>query len=188
MSLRLLTSLIAVGLSSCATSSTETQASAQPPSEEVAKLETKTLNFEVEIAAPVEAVWETMLDQEAYRQWTAPFSAGSYFEGSWAEGERMRFLGPGENGMVAEIAVNRPHEVLSIRHLGFILEGVEDTTSKEVRSWAPAYETYRFAPTSGGTMLSIEQDVIAVYEEFMNQIWPKALAELKTLCEEGSAE
>jgi uncharacterized protein YndB with AHSA1/START domain len=143
----------------------------------------KTLQFRVEIAAPVAKVWDTMLGKETYPEWTLPFTEGSYFEGSWSEGERMRFLCPSGDGMVAVIETNRPHEMVSIKHLGFVKDGVEDTSSDAVRSWAPAYEKYRFAEVEGGTEVSIAQDVTPDFEKCMLDTWPKALAALKKLCE-----
>lgn len=145
--------------------------------------EVTTLTFEIEIAAPVEKVWDTMLSPTSYTQWTAPFMAGSYYEGSWAEGERIHFLAPGGSGMVAVIAANRPHELLSIEHIGYVVNGVEDTTSAGVRSWAPAYETYRFASVPNGTKVTVEQDVLVGFEGPMNDAWPKALAAVVSLCE-----
>jgi hypothetical protein len=103
---------------------------------------TKRVQFSTEIAAPPARVVEVMTDPDTYRQWTAPFAEGSHFEGSWAQGERIRFLAPSGDGMVAEIAEHRPNEFISIRHLGMISDGVEDTESEEVRAWAPAYENY----------------------------------------------
>ncbi|MEM7307941.1 MAG: SRPBCC domain-containing protein [Planctomycetota bacterium] len=149
----------------------------------VVKAEIQTLEFRIEIGVPVETVWERMFSLEGYRQWTAPFMAGSYFEGSWAQGERMHFLAPGGSGMVAVISENRPHEVMSIEHIGYVMGGVEDTSSAGVQTWAPAYETYRFARTSGGTEVTVEHDVLVGFEGYMNNAWPKALAALKELCE-----
>jgi hypothetical protein len=37
--------------------------------------------------------------------------------------------------MVAEIAENRRNEFISIRHLGFIANGIVDTTSEVVKAW-----------------------------------------------------
>lgn len=158
---------------------TATEAAASAP----AKVEIETLVFRIEIPAPVEKVWDTMLSPEGYQEWTKPFMAGSYFEGSWSEGERMHFLAPGASGMVAVIAENRPHELVSIEHIGFVVNGVEDTTSDSVRSWAPAYEIYRFAAIPGGTEVTIEHEVIASFEGYMSAVWPKALAALESLCE-----
>ena len=146
-------------------------------------MKTKTLNFKIEIKAPVEKVWDTMLDSESYKMWTSPFMEGSYFEGSWSEGERIHFLAPSGEGMCAVIAENRKHELVSIQHIGFVKDGVEDTTSDMVRSWAPAYEKYRFAAVPGGTEVTVEQDVNPDCEQMMVDTWPKALAVLKSLCE-----
>jgi uncharacterized protein YndB with AHSA1/START domain len=154
-----------------------------PAAPAVARAEIETLVYTTEIAAPVEEVWDTMLGPETYGEWTRPFMAGSYFEGTWAEGERMHFLAPGGSGMVALIEENRPHELVSIAHLGYVANGVEDTTSENVRRWAPAYERYRFASVSGGTRVTVEHEVFAAYAGLMNAVWPKALAELKALCE-----
>ncbi len=141
------------------------------------------MEFKVRIDAPVEKVWDTMLNPESYTKWTAPFAEGSYFEGSWSEGERINFLAPGGSGMAAVIAVNQPHEFISIKHIGHIMDGVEDTTSDSVRSWAPAYENYRFASVPDGTEVLIEQEVIAGFETTMNDMWTKSLAILKALSE-----
>jgi len=141
------------------------------------------MEFEIQIAAPVATVWRKMFDPQGYTTWTAPFTEGSYFEGSWAEGERMRFLAPGGSGMVAEIAVNRRQEFLSIKHVGTVKDGVEDTDSEAVRSWAPAFENYRFAPVGGGTRVTVEQEVPESFEDAMREVWPKALSALKALCE-----
>ena len=49
--------------------------------------------------------------------------------------------------MVSEIAENKPNEFISIRHLGYIANGIEDTQSEAIRAWAPAYENYTFVAT-----------------------------------------
>ncbi len=131
-----------------------------------------------------ETVWNTMLAPVTYQLWTSVFAAGSYFEGSWEQGERIRFLGPGGSGMTSAIAESRPHEFLSIQHLGFVKDGVEDTESAEVRSWAPAFENYHFSAVGAATELEVTMDVAPEWEEHMVDAWPEALAKLKALCEE----
>ncbi len=147
----------------------------------------KHVQFSTTIQAPVAVVWERMFSPESYPLWTAPFAEGSYFEGSWSQGSRIRFLLPSGEGMVAEIAESRPNEFISIRHLGDVVNGVDDTESDAVRAWAPAYENYTFHVVPEGTRLVVDQDVTADFEQFMNDTWPKALALLKRLCEEQGA-
>ncbi|MBN8571144.1 MAG: SRPBCC domain-containing protein, partial [Ignavibacteria bacterium] len=95
------------------------------------------INFSVQINAPREKVWSVLFDDATYREWTAAFHEGSYAETDWQEGSKALFLGPGgKDGMVSTIARNIPNEFLSIKHLGTVKDGVEDTTSEEVQKWA----------------------------------------------------
>lgn len=147
----------------------------------------KTIHFATRIAAPRPQVWDTMIGPETYRDWTAPFAEGSYYEGSWEQGQQIRFLGPDGQGMVARIAEHRRHEFVSIEHLGMIKDGVEDTTSEAVRAWAPAYENYTFRDADGGTEVTVQMDITEDWEQYMRDTWPKALARLQALCESPRA-
>ncbi len=147
----------------------------------------KRLQFTTLIEAPVSRVYALMIAPESYRNWTSAFSEGSTYEGSWDAGQQIRFLSPSGDGMVAEIAENRADEFISIRHRGFIAQGVVDTDSEAVRAWAPAYENYSFQAVPEGTRLVVDQDITEEFEGFMKETWPKALARLKALCEGGGA-
>src|SRR5690606_9178918 len=98
------------------------------------------LKFKIEISAPVEKVFNTMLEQESYKQWTAAFNPTSFYEGSWRKGEKIYFIGLDENGkrggMVAEIEENIPNEFISICHRG-LLDGEEEILEgPQVEAWA----------------------------------------------------
>ncbi|MHB1044369.1 MAG: SRPBCC family protein [Thermoanaerobaculia bacterium] len=148
----------------------------------------KTVRHSITIRAPREAVWDAMLGPETYRAWTAPFCEGSYYEGSWNTGDRIRFLGPGgEGGMTSVIAESRRPEFVSIRHLGIVKDGVEDTTSSAATEWAPAFENYTFVDEGDATALTVEVETPEDFEAFMNEAWPKALAKLKEICEEAAS-
>lgn len=147
---------------------------------------TKRIQFTATIKAPAGVVWRHVINPDSYKRWASAFAEGSYFEGSWEPRAKIRFLSPSGDGMVAEIADSQTNEFISIRHLGFIANGVEDTTSEAIRAWAPAYENYTFLPTTEGTTIVVDQDVAAEWEEHMSQAWPKALAILKELSESSS--
>lgn len=148
---------------------------------------TKRLRFTTTINAPVPTVWRFMIGPETYKRWASAFAEDTYFEGSWAQGAKIKFLSPPGDGMVAEIAENRTNEFISIRHHGFTSNGVEDTTSESVRAWAPAYENYTFIGVPEGTNLVVELDTAGEWEQYMNEAWPKALALLKQLSEAEAA-
>jgi uncharacterized protein YndB with AHSA1/START domain len=143
----------------------------------------KRLQWTIAIAAPASKVYQMLVGPESYTQWTSAFGDGLYFEGSWQPGQRIRFLTPQGHGVTSEIAENGPNEFLSICHLGYIADdGVEDTSSKAIRAWAPAYENCTFTATPQGTKLTVDQDITEDFEG-MAETWPKALATLKALCE-----
>jgi len=143
----------------------------------------KKLYFSIEIDATSDAVYQKVIGSESYSVWTKPFCEGCYFEGSWNANETIRFLEPDGNGMLSEIAANTPNEFISIRHIGMIENGVEDTQSDNVKVWGPAYENYTLREVGGKTEFTVELDNLEAHEQYMQDTWPKALLELKRICE-----
>ncbi len=146
------------------------------------------IHTSVFINAPRSKVWDTMLGDATYREWTKPFNPGSYFKGNWEVGSEMRFLGPdpkdgSEGGMVSRIKENRLHDFISIEHLGMTKNGVDDFTSDEVKKWIPAFENYTFLEKEGGTEVQVDLDVSEEYKEMFLEMWGKALQVLKELAE-----
>lgn len=146
------------------------------------------LHFSITIDAPKEKVWNTMIEDETYRQWTDVFNPlGCYYEGSWEEGSKMLFLGPDAQGkiggMISRIKENRPYEYISIEHIGLVKDGKEDTTSEEVKKWVPAFENYTLKDSDGMTEVLVDLDSNDEYAEMFEGMWPKALQRLKEICE-----
>jgi uncharacterized protein YndB with AHSA1/START domain len=146
------------------------------------------LKFDIAINAPAEKVYRTMLDDKSYREWTAEFNPGSYYEGSWAKGSKILFIGTDKDGkkggMVSRIKENIPNEAVSIEHLG-ILDGEKEITSgPQVDGWAGALENYSFREEGGQTTVSVEMDSNEQFKSYFEQTWPKALKKLKAICEE----
>lgn len=145
------------------------------------------LHFSIDIEASREKVWDTMLGEKTYPQWTEAFAPGSHYEGSWNKGDKVHFLAPDDSGemsgMVSRIKENRKPEYLSIEHLGFIKDGKEDTSSDEVKKWAGALENYTFTEENGKTEVLVDMDSDEEYEEMFQEMWPKALQRLKELAE-----
>ncbi len=146
------------------------------------------IHFSIQIDAPKEKVWDAMLSEQTYPEWTNVFNPGSYYIGNWEQGSEMRFLGPnpdgnGEGGMFSRIKENRRYEFLSIEHLGMIQNGVIDTTSEKVKQWTPSLENYTFTEKDGGTEVSVDMDVAEEYKAMFEDMWPKALQMLKELTE-----
>lgn len=131
-----------------------------------------------------------MLSDATYRQWTAAFHEGSYYEGTWAKGSDMRFLADDDgvaSGMASRIVENRQYEFVSIENYGIITGDVVDTTSEEVKQWANSHENYTFSEDNGVTTVRVdlESDALSGDEvtEMFDGMWPPALQKLKELCE-----
>lgn len=100
----------------------------------------------------------------------------------------MLFLGPDpstgkEGGMVSRIAEIRPHEFVSIQHLGIVADGIEDTTSEMAKKWAPAFENYTFLDVDGGTEVLVDMDVEDEYAEMFRGMWADGLTRIKQIAE-----
>ncbi|MES2514048.1 MAG: SRPBCC domain-containing protein [Bacteroidota bacterium] len=147
----------------------------------------ETIQFKITIDANKQKVWETMLNDKTYRQWTEAFHAGSYYEGSWDKGSEIKFMGPDNegktSGMYAKIKENRKHEFISIEHLGEINDGVIDTTSERIKKWAPSFENYTFKEKGAQTELIVDMQTVPEYKAMFEEMWPKALKSLKELSE-----
>ncbi len=150
----------------------------------------ETLHFSVTINAPVQKVWDTMLNDSTYREWTAAFHEGSYYDGKWEAGSPIKFLAAEDNGevsgMLSRITEVRKYEFVDMEHYGMVMNGKEDTTSDMVKSYAGAHENYTFTDLGDGTTkLDINVDVAEVFKKDMEDGWPKALEKLKEITEKN---
>lgn len=148
----------------------------------------KKIKLDIEINAPREAVWDAIVNDAKYRLWTSAFQEGSSFEGGWNKGDTIRFIAynkEGEKeGMVSQIEESIYPEFISIKHLGYIYKGLDDTTSDEIRSWAPAYENYTLEELGDRkTLFILEMDVTDEFYDMFLDLWPKALQNLKEVSE-----
>ncbi|WP_297338100.1 SRPBCC domain-containing protein [Algoriphagus sp.] len=153
----------------------------------VEKIAPDALHFEIEIQAPVSQVTPQMLDKATYPIWTAPFSPGSYYEGSWEKGSQIYFLTQDENGeksgMVSKILEHIPDHYISIEHLGMIDKGKEITSGPEIETFQGVTENYTFTSKNGKTVLQVDIESVGEYKDHFNAMWPKALEKLKEICE-----
>ncbi len=145
------------------------------------------LHFEITINARVEKVYETMLSEMGYPEWTAEFNPTSHFVGSWEKGSKILFLGEDrdgtQGGMIAHIRENIPNRFVSIEYIGLVKNGTEVMNGPEVEAWAGGLENYSFSEVNRKTILSVDTEANHEYKTYFTETWPKALAKLKTICE-----
>ncbi|WP_295769844.1 SRPBCC domain-containing protein [uncultured Mucilaginibacter sp.] len=149
------------------------------------------LTFNVTINASRQQVWKTLWSDETYPQWTAAFCEGSHAVTNWKEGSKVLFLDQQQNGMVSVIAKLSEPEFMSFKHIGEVKQGVEDTESEAVNTWAGAHENYTLSDANGKTELLIELEGDGLPDEFKTffaDTWPAALNLLKQAAEKNPAE
>jgi hypothetical protein len=145
------------------------------------------VTFSITINATKEKIWKVMLDDSTYREWSSAFQEGSYAVTDWKEGSKALFLTPEGSGMVSRIVGHRPNEFLSIKHLGTVKNGVEDTDSEKSKEWTNALENYTLREQDGKSTLTVEMDVTEEYRSYFEETWPKALGKLKEISERRMA-
>ena len=142
------------------------------------------LEYKIVISAPVKKVWETMLQQETYRQWVAKSWPNSFYEGKWEKGEKIRFIGPDGSGTLAELVEVKPYEKLFARHIAILGPGgEEDRTSEIAKDWVGITEGYTFAEQNGKTTLTVSIETTPEWRKMFDDGWPAALDELKKITE-----
>lgn len=149
-----------------------------------------TLKFEIQINAPVNKVYRTMLGLDSvntYNEWTKAFNPTSTYEGTWEKGSKIHFIGINKEGkregMVSEIVENIPDKFVSIKHIGVLDGDIEITEGAAVEQWAGGLENYTLEDTNGVTKVSVESDTNEEYKSFFETVWPQALNILKEICE-----
>ncbi len=148
---------------------------------------TELLRFDIIIVAKPELVYQRMLHEKYYKQWTSIFNPSSEYVGSWDKGSMIRFIGVDEKGnrggMVSRIRENIPAKFVSIEHLG-IIEGTKEIMSgPKIEDWKGALENYVFMTHGVQTKLEVCLESNEEFKAYFSESWPKALVAIKKLCE-----
>lgn len=143
------------------------------------------LSFQIRIKATRNKIWDVLWNDDTYRKWTSVFSPGSYAVTDWQEGSKTLFLSSDGSGMVSTIARNIPYEFLSIKHLGFVKNGIEDTESEAVKQWAGALENYTLKEEGESVLLEVSMDISDEYKDYFMKVFPQALQSVRELAENG---
>ena len=148
----------------------------------------KKLEFKTTINAKRDKVWQTMFAPDTYREWVNVSWPNSKYEGKWATGENMRFIGGGgegnEGGTLANLVEVRKPEYVLAKHIAVINgDGTEDRTSEIAKGWIGSTEEYTFTEKDGKTELKVVINTTPEWESMFADGWPDALKKLKEICE-----
>jgi Activator of Hsp90 ATPase homolog 1-like protein len=144
----------------------------------------ESLVFTTSINAPVKKVWDTMLHPVTYKEWVSAAWPDSYFEGTWKEGENLRFITPDGSGTLANLTNHKPYKLSYAKHIAVLGKGgVIDTESDVAEGWIGTTERYDFTEKDGQTLLEITITTNPQWAVMFKSDWPKALKKLKEICE-----
>lgn len=145
----------------------------------------KQLSYQISIHAPVQEVWNTMLQPDTYKQWVAASWPGSFYQGKWEKNERIRFVSEDGSGTLARIEAITPNQFIHAKHIAVLQPGgIEDSTSELAKGWIGITEHYLFTENNNDTVLEIAIQTNPAWEKMFNQGWPNALQKLKEICEQ----
>lgn len=137
--------------------------------------------FSIQIKASREAVWNTLWNDETFRDWASIIDEGTYMVGELIEGNEIKFIssvgGYGVTSLVEKFSAN---EFVSFKQIMDTKEYGEQERKKE---WAGGTETYSLTENSDVTTLTLTTDVPPGQEDIMKIRIPKALERVKELSE-----
>ncbi len=141
------------------------------------------LQFSIEIDAEKAEIWETLWNEDAYRNWASVFYEGSYaVSDDWKEGSQVQFLIPDKSGIYSRIEKHIPNEIMHFKHIGSVVDGQPQALDDETKKWSGTTEVYTLTETENGHKLTVDIDILDEHLEYMTKTFPKALERIKTNC------
>lgn len=141
----------------------------------------KEMQFSIEINATKQRVWDTLWQDETFRQWASLIDPETYMVGDLKEGHEIQFIsaasGYGVTSLVKKLVMG---EFLLLRHRA---DTQEDGKREREKEWTGGEESYSLANKDGITTLSVALDVPPELEEYFEVNYPKALERVKILAE-----
>lgn len=141
----------------------------------------KEMQFSIEIHATKERVWDTLWQDETFRQWASIIDPGTHMVGDLKEGNEIQFIsssnGYGVTSLVEKLVAG---EFLLLRHSADTEANGKQEREKE---WTGGEEIYSLSEKDGTTTLAVAFDVPPELEEYFKVNYPKALERVKVLAE-----
>ena len=138
----------------------------------------KNLEYKTQIKASAEKIWETLWNQESYKEWSSVMNEGARYEGNFAEGTYVDLYDANNNGMFNFVEKNIPNREMTMQHKGWIYGGKRDD-----QNWTDSRETYLLTENEDGAELKINVSAMDEFVDFFNSNYPKVLEKVKQLAE-----
>ena len=144
-------------------------------------LDMKDMQFSIEIKAPKERVWDTLWQDETFRDWANIIDPETYMVGELKEGHEIQFIS-GDSGYGVTSLVEKlvPGEYLLLKHHA---DTQEEGKREREKEWTGGGERYSLVNQDGTTTLTTVFDVPSELEDYFQVAYPKALERIKVLAE-----
>jgi len=138
------------------------------------------LQFSIDIKADREKIWRALWEDTNYRDWSGVFGEGShYVVDNWENGSKIMFLASDQNGIYSIIEKHIPNEMIQFKHIGKVVNGLEQPVDDEAKKWSGATETYSLVQGSEFLTVLVEIDILDEHVDFMSEKLPIALEKIK---------
>ncbi len=140
----------------------------------------KDMQFLVEINANKERVWNTLWQDETFREWAGLIDPGTHMVGDLVEGNEIQFISANGYGVTSLVEKLVTNEFVLLRHQA---DTQDSGTQQREKEWTGGTESYRLAEKDGITTLTVAFDVPPEMEEYFKVNYPKALERVKSLAQ-----
>lgn len=139
------------------------------------------MQFSINIRSTKEIVWDTLWNDETFRQWASIIDPETYMIGEMKQGSEVQFISAaGGYGVTSFVETLTPGEFLRLKHRADTQGGGQQERENE---WTGGEETYQLAEKNDTTTLTVAFDVPPELEDYFEVSYPKALERVKTLAE-----
>lgn len=144
----------------------------------------KQMQFSIDIHATKEKVWNTLWQNETFRQWASIIDPETYMVGDLKVGNEIQFIssssGYGVTSLVKELS---PNEFVLLRHNA---DTQNEGKQEREKQWTGGQESYSLVEKNGITTLTVTFDIPLELEKEFKVSYPKALERVKVLAERSN--
>jgi uncharacterized protein YndB with AHSA1/START domain len=140
----------------------------------------KEMQFTVEISATKEKVWDTLWQDETFREWAGIIDPGTHMVGGLKEGNELQFISGNGYGVTSLVEKLTANEFLLLRHSA---DTQDEGKREREKEWTGGAESYSLSEKDSTTTLTTTFDVPPEMEEYFKVNYPKALERVKVLAE-----
>lgn len=145
----------------------------------------ETYNFNININAPKQKVWDVLWEEATYSKWSSVFNECSDGAPGLKEGSKLLFLDADNHDLASKVGTRIENSQMTFKYLGEAIAGIEQPVNQEIEQWEGTTESFTLNENNGVTELAVEVNSTKDYKDYFHKAFPKALKMVKQLAEES---